>query len=274
MHFISGLPRSGSTLLAAILRQNPRFHAGMSSPLSGVVMKVQQALSRGNEGAEFISSDQKQRILSGVFRNFYEGFTEEVIFDTSRAWCSKLPLIASLLPDAKVICCVRDVSWIMDSIERILTKNPLELSGIFGFNPGGTVFSRADGLASANGMVGFALNAVKEAFFGKHASRLMLVEYEALARDPAAVVRHIYEHIGEPAFDHDFTNVSYEADDFDALLGTPGLHKVEGPVVWRERETILPPALFNRFSNDAFWRDQTLNVRKVPVVMHVRKGAV
>ena len=32
MHFISGLPRSGSTLLSAILRQNPRFYAAMSSP--------------------------------------------------------------------------------------------------------------------------------------------------------------------------------------------------------------------------------------------------
>jgi sulfotransferase len=29
MHFISGLPRSGSTLLAGILRQNPQFHAAM-----------------------------------------------------------------------------------------------------------------------------------------------------------------------------------------------------------------------------------------------------
>jgi hypothetical protein len=27
IHFISGLPRSGSTLLAALPRQNPRFHA-------------------------------------------------------------------------------------------------------------------------------------------------------------------------------------------------------------------------------------------------------
>jgi sulfotransferase len=33
IHFISGLPRSGSTLLAALLRQNPRFEAGMSGPL-------------------------------------------------------------------------------------------------------------------------------------------------------------------------------------------------------------------------------------------------
>jgi Sulfotransferase family len=36
MHFISGLPRSGSTLLAALLRQNPRFEAGMSGPLAGL----------------------------------------------------------------------------------------------------------------------------------------------------------------------------------------------------------------------------------------------
>ncbi|MFB8797203.1 MAG: sulfotransferase [Microcoleus sp.] len=34
-HFISGLPRSGSTLLAALLRQNPRFHAAMTSPVWG-----------------------------------------------------------------------------------------------------------------------------------------------------------------------------------------------------------------------------------------------
>jgi len=33
-HFISGLPRSGSTLLSAILRQNPRFYAGMTSPVA------------------------------------------------------------------------------------------------------------------------------------------------------------------------------------------------------------------------------------------------
>jgi hypothetical protein len=35
-HFISGLPRAGSTLTAAILRQNPRFHAGMSSPVASL----------------------------------------------------------------------------------------------------------------------------------------------------------------------------------------------------------------------------------------------
>jgi hypothetical protein len=33
IHFISGFPRSGTTLLAALLRQNPRFHASIESPV-------------------------------------------------------------------------------------------------------------------------------------------------------------------------------------------------------------------------------------------------
>ena len=43
IHFISGLPRSGSTLLVAILRQNPRFHAGMTSPVGAMYMALEGA---------------------------------------------------------------------------------------------------------------------------------------------------------------------------------------------------------------------------------------
>ena len=35
LHFISGLPRSGSTLLAGLLRQNPRFSAAMPGTVWG-----------------------------------------------------------------------------------------------------------------------------------------------------------------------------------------------------------------------------------------------
>ena len=49
-HFISGLPRSGSTLTGALLRQNPRYHAGMSSPIAnlfeGIIGQVSALLSK------------------------------------------------------------------------------------------------------------------------------------------------------------------------------------------------------------------------------------
>lgn len=48
----------------------------------------------------------------------------------------------------------------------LIRKNKFQPSGIFNFEPGGTVFSRVEGLAGANGMVGFAWNALREAFVG------------------------------------------------------------------------------------------------------------
>ena len=51
LHFISGLPRSGSTLLAALLRQNPRFTAGMSSPVYPLFRSMLTETSARNEGA-------------------------------------------------------------------------------------------------------------------------------------------------------------------------------------------------------------------------------
>ena len=44
IHFLSGLPRSGSTLLGALLKQNPKLHSGMSSPVGGLVGRVQGAM--------------------------------------------------------------------------------------------------------------------------------------------------------------------------------------------------------------------------------------
>ena len=54
LHLISGLPRSGSTLLAGILRQNPRFSAAMTGPAGSLVTTLLNAMSPQNETAVFL----------------------------------------------------------------------------------------------------------------------------------------------------------------------------------------------------------------------------
>jgi sulfotransferase len=274
IHFISGLPRSGSTLLASILRQNPRLHAEMMSPLGTIFQTMQGALSRKTEGALFIDETQKQRLLAGLFTNFYHAIhPAKVVIDTNRLWCSKLPVVARLFPAAKVICCVRDISWIIDSIERLVRRNPFELSGLFGFDTGGTVFTRANRLAAGDGMVGFALDGLKEAFYGEESDRLLLVEYEALTRAPRDTISQVYAFLGEPPFAHDFDNLAYDAKDFDAMLGTPGLHHVARKIAWTERPSVLPPELFARFANDAFWKAPAAGRSKAKVLNYGASAA-
>ena len=268
LHFISGLPRSGSTLLAAILRQNPRFHAGMSSPVGSLFLALQGAMSRRNEAAVFIGDGQKRELLKGIFDSYYHAIhPQQIVFDTNRAWCSKLPTLVPLFPQAKVICCVRHVPWIMDSIERLIRENAFELSGIFGFESLNTVYTRVNRLAVSDGLVGFALDALREAFWSEHADRLILIGYEALTQKPEHTLRTLYEFLGEPWFEHDFDNVEFEAEQFDLALGTPNLHRVRRKVESIERQSVLPPELFNRFMNDAFWAVPELNTNNVPVLL-------
>jgi len=267
VHFISGLPRSGSTLLAALLRQNPRFHAHMSSPLAGMVDAMLGEMSDRNQYSAFITDEQRRRVLRGLVASYYGGeYTAEVIFDTSRTWCAKLPVLSELYPDFKIIACVRQVPWIIDSLERAVQKNPLRPSFMFNFQTSGTIYHRVEGFATGEGILGYSYNALKDAFFGEHAQHLMLLQYETLVREPAAAMAAVYDFIGAPRFQHDFDHVQFDASEFDERTGMPGLHAVGSKVAARERATVLPPDLFRRFENDAFWRHASSNLRGVRVV--------
>lgn len=255
-HFISGLPRSGSTLTSAILRQNPKFHAGISSPLASLVDGLIGQVSAGSELATMVSEDQREGLLRGLFDSYYAGTGHQVIFDTNRAWTSKIDLLMRLFPEAKLICLAREVSWIMDSLERQFRQNAFEHTRLFdNAAERSTVYTRVEALAHANRLVGFPWHALKEAAYSDYADRLVIVDYDLLVARPEDVFRLLYEFLDLEWFDHDFEQVQYDAPEFDTQLGLDGLHRVKGVVRPRPRKTILPPDLFARYAKLSFWRD-------------------
>jgi len=272
-HFISGLPRSGSTLLAALLRQNPRFHAAMTSPVGGLVDRILEAMSEDNEFSVFISPEQKRALILSIFSAYYHPQSDkEVIFDTNRLWCGKLPLIRELFPEAKVICCVRNIAWIMDSIELLIRRNAFDVSRLFN-NPAerATVYSRTEALSQGSRLVGYAYNALKEAFYSEESASILLVDYDLLTKKPDKTMSLIYQFLGEEPFEHDFDNVQYQEPEFDKRLQTKGLHQVRAKVEFKSRTTILPPDLFERFDGLSFWTDAT-NSRASAIVAKAKEA--
>lgn len=257
LHFISGLPRSGSTLLAGVLRQNPRFHAAMSSPVSALLNAALEQMGAGSEFYPFFDETKRKRICRALYDAYYADLTDrEVIFDTSRIWTARLHQLVELFDDFKVICCVRNPAWIMDSFEVIYRKNPFDYSRMFNAASRQTVYSRCEALINAGGAVGSAWTALKEAYYGDYSDRLLLVDYDILTQHPARSMELIYQFIQEPAFDHDFNQVDYEQSEFDQALGVKGLHTVRKKVEFKPRRSILPPDLFAKYQDMSFWHDK------------------
>jgi sulfotransferase len=253
-HFITGLPRAGSTLLAALLNQNPAFSATMSSPVFNIFHAAQTAMGTSNEYAIFLNEAQRARILRGVMDGYYAEDPAPVIFDTNRLWTARLPALRLLYPQARVIACVRNPAWILDSIETLLRKNPLDAPRLFGTQGELlSVYGRADGLMDRARLIGSAYFALKEAYYGADAGAMLLLDYDTFVSHPQDAMALIYRFLDEPPFNHDFENVTYQAEAFDTQLLAKGLHDVTGRVAPRPRKTILPPDLFDRFAAMAFW---------------------
>lgn len=266
-HFISGLPRSGSTLLSAILRQNPRFSAAMTSPVASLVGAIHPKMCGGEFGS-FFEDTTRANVLRAVFDGYYANRTSaQVVFDTNRSWTGRMSLLQALYPGSRVICCVRDIGWIIDSVERMLAKNPLQLSRIFDFKPGSSVYARAETLMhSDSGLIGLPWSTMREAWFSDSAQRLILLPYGRLVANPQATIARLYSELGEPTYPHDFDNVVYDEPGYDSQIGMPGLHKVRAKVSLEARTPCIPHDLFAKYASTQFWERAELNTRGVTIL--------
>jgi sulfotransferase len=252
-HFISGLPRSGSTLLASILCQNPEFIASIQTPVGYAITTLQQAIGHDNEGASFITPEQRADMLRAVFHAYYKG-APRVVFDNNRRWTANMPLLMELFPECKVICCVRAPAAIIDSLEYLREKDPLGTGAILNGQTNLNIYDRVRMYMKPDAVFGFAYNSLREAFYGPHKNRLLLITYDDLARFPVDIMRDLHLALELEPFAYDFDNIEPipGAATFDKDLSTPGLHNLKKKVVYEPRDTVLPPDIFNSLPKP-FW---------------------
>jgi sulfotransferase len=258
-YFISGLPRSGSTLLSGILKQNPEFYADIASPVLGIVSGTIDFLT-GCENNFNIDEKQRESILQHIFEGYYSNIDRPVVFDSSRAWTSKTPLLQNLFPQTKILCCVRDIRWVLDSFERIAAKNPYYTNTLIDAEANQSVTTRCDFLMDPTkaGQVIKSWFWVKEGL-AMNPSMIYVVEYNSLCKKPEQTMREIYDFIGKPYYNHDFDNVEYSNELFDLRCNLKDLHTVKRKVEYVERKTILPEEVWNKYSGKDFWKEPIVN---------------
>lgn len=265
-HFIAGLPRSGSTLLSALLRQNQRFHARVTSPLYAMVDHMVDAMGPEMKYSSFFDEPRRIEVLRGLFQSYYYDH-DGVVFDTNRLWTANAEMLDLLFPEARIVCCVRDVYRIIDSFETIFRKSPLQYNSLFNYKNEPSIYGRVQVMMSArDGVIGAPHSALRSLWFTKAAKKLILVRYESLTRHPAQTLAKLYQLLGEAPFQHDFDNVAADEPDYDARIGLPGLHTVRPKVEHRDRPLTIPPDIYQTYAQSNFWDQAEENLHGVPII--------
>lgn len=256
-YFISGLPRSGSTLLSSILKQNPRFSAGISDPLHSYIHSIIRDTSTAVGMESAVPIPKRRELMQDLFASFYK-YDSEVCFNTNRGWTADTSLLKDLFPNFKMIVCLRDVPWILDSFEQLNAKNPMTIKPLYHHQDLGNVHDRCrilmGEIPNFGGYVHGPLINVQQSMYSNETDQLCYIEYDTLVKYPRESMQQIYRFLNEPWFEHDFDNVEDSYDEFDDQAKISGLHTVRRKVEYKTRRTMLPGELWDKYNEMSFWK--------------------
>lgn len=266
-YFMSGLPRAGSTLLSAILNQNPRIHSGPSSPVVPTMLTLENALANDELFMAYPKIPQASRLIASVLDIYYSDIDRPVIVDKNRSWVNRLHYIPGYFGiEPKVLCPVRDIDEILASFIAMHRRSPISKAGKINFMDDMLVKSnmlltdenRCEFLSSPNGILGQSYHGLRKVLMEGKQKNIHLIEYRDLLNDPETVMRNIYEFLGEEYYKHDFTNIinQYRENDSE-VYGVEDMHEVRSELKRRDIDPveILPQSILEKCRNTEFWRE-------------------
>lgn len=266
--FMAGLPRSGSTLLGALLNQNPRIHTEPASPIMDFVMAVNKAVEKNEHYAAYPKQQSVFAVVQSMFLSYYWDVSKPVVFDKNRGWPGQINgLEQCVVPKARIICPVRNIDQVLASFLKIANANPFNAeTGKLNFIDHSLLLinkpindeTRCDLIMSDKGMIGQCMGAMQDAIKNGFRDRLHFVEYDLLVSDPQAALDGIYEFIGEESFpDHNFKEIRNDFREKDKeVFSVPTLHEI-APSIQKSKtdpKEILPERYYKQCQGMEFWR--------------------
>lgn len=264
-YFISGMHRSGSSLLSAILSQNPRFYSGPASPVLNLMYETEKFMQEYELFQAYPKPRQSHQILSSQIYQYYSDIDKPVIFDKNRSWPLYINYIENYIgQSAKIICTMRGMKEVLLSFLKIIHKN---FDGIK-FNPYDeqvilnqmdlTDTNRCNMILRNHSNVVESIENVRWAFNNGLGDRLLLIDYNKLVSEPESSLRDVYDFLGEQYYPHDFINIENNNIIDDGIYNLTGLHDVRQRVE-KEISTIpvqLTPEQISRCDElDSLWRN-------------------
>jgi len=200
LHFISGLPRSGSTLLCQILNINESFKATATSPVLDMLISMQAVFSHNGayKATDRLAHYDNFADAQAAYLNTWYGEQAETVFDKNRGWPMHIMKLDEIMDneDSKIIWTYRDPIEVIGSMEKQHRKYSLIQHNEEQQGAGMSSFDgRIAGWTGENGIVTFPMRALHEAVHTGYKDRIKIVDYKQLCQNPQSTMDEIHEFL-------------------------------------------------------------------------------
>jgi sulfotransferase len=265
--FLSGLPRSGSTLLSSILNQNPNIYCSPDeSFICDLIFRTDFYINNSDEYNSCPNESGKNRICSSIIENYYNNKKEKYIIDKCRTWGTpdNLNFIRKYITnDVKIICPARPILEVLTSFIHLFNQNEgrrifidthIQSNERYFYRPLNDI--RCDELMKMNGTIDQALFSLSQFKLPQNKNIFHIVEYENLVFDTEKTIKSIYDFLDIEYYIHDFSNISTSKEINHDYYELPTLHKLRKNISKESQnpKDILSDYVIQKYSNYEVWR--------------------
>lgn len=221
---LSGMPRSGSTLLSAILSQNPLIHAEGNSAVCQFMWDMQvSCLTKANEQLRANNRENTaHHLISQIPHIYYKDISEDIVVDKCRSWTLKpnIDLLQNYIDkNIKIIVLVRPVIDIVRSFVKLYKANNVYTDEL------------ASNLVVTNSEpIMRSLEGIKWAKKNNENNTFLFINYDDLVKNTQENIDRIYDFCGWEPFKHDFNNIYLKYSENDAVYNLPGQHEIRSTI--------------------------------------------
>jgi len=230
LFFLVAMPRSGNTLFASIMNQNPELVVTPNS-ITLEIMKDLFLLKKTDVFLNYPDHKSLNNILDIVYDNYYKDWPQRIIIDRGPVMTpGNFELMQKHFKRPfKCIVLIRDLMDVLASYMKWYTENPNAFPNRYNLKNDEEKLNK---IMNKDGAVVKELSAIQNAF--KHPDICHFVKYDDIVTNPDQEFRKIYKFLDEPYFNHrfmDLDQININGLSYDDRIVGSNMHKLfDGPV--------------------------------------------
>ena len=201
IYFLCAMPRSGNTLFASIMNQNPDLVVTPNSIMLEI-MKVLLLLKKDKTFLNFPDEQSLDNIMDEVYTLYYKYWPFKTIIDRSPV-CTPSNLKVMQKHFKQPIRCIVLARNLLDVLASYIKWFETEPTSFL--NKHKTIEAKLSNVMAKEGAVAKELMSIK--YLLQHPEMAVFIKYDDLVQNPEQEIRKVYNFLNRPYFPHKFINL-------------------------------------------------------------------